>query len=107
VDPVYKEFGSRLREAREAAGLRQETVAERVGLSRASIANIEGARQRFPLHVAYALAEAVNVPVSELLPRERPAPDESHVPDRLLRSVSAPEREWVRSLLAEAAAANG
>lgn len=107
MDPVYKEFGNRLREARESAELRQETIAERVGLSRASIANIEAARQRFPFHIAYALAEAVNVPLTDLLPPERPTHEESPIPERLLRSVEEPEREWVRSLLSEAATTDG
>jgi transcriptional regulator with XRE-family HTH domain len=65
---LYDEFGKRLRAARREARLSQENVAERVGLTRSSIANIELGRQRITLHTLYALAGAVQSRPAALLP---------------------------------------
>lgn len=64
----YKDFGRRLREARKAADLTQMALAERVGLSRASITNIENGRQHIHLHTFMILAEAVNADPTFFLP---------------------------------------
>lgn len=65
----YAEFGIRLRYSRLAAHLSQQQLAQRVGLSRASIANIESGRQQVLLHTAIDLADAVGKPLLALLPR--------------------------------------
>lgn len=65
----YEEFGRRVRSAREAAGLSQEELASRVGLSRGSIANIERGAQRVVLHLAIELAAAVGVDPIRLIPQ--------------------------------------
>jgi transcriptional regulator with XRE-family HTH domain len=64
----YRDFGLRLRQARGAAGLSQEALAARAGLSRTSVSNIEGGRQRVLAHMVYSLAAAVGVDPKELLP---------------------------------------
>jgi DNA-binding XRE family transcriptional regulator len=68
VEPIYLEFGRRFKAARIAAGFNQEFVASFVGLSRTSITNIESGRQRFPLHVAYQLADSIGQNLKDLLP---------------------------------------
>lgn len=68
--PIYQEFGLRLRNARRAAKLTQEGLAQRVGLSRTSITNIEKGRQHASLHLLFYLAAAVGVEPAELLPQK-------------------------------------
>jgi transcriptional regulator with XRE-family HTH domain len=65
---IYRRFGRLVRLHRERLDMRQETLAAAIGLSRASVANIEKGRQRIPLHHLYALAKALKVDVRELLP---------------------------------------
>lgn len=73
VESFYKEFGRLLRDARGRADPRitQKQLADRVGLSRTSITNIELGKQHIPLHVLFALAGAVGLKPSELLPDHR------------------------------------
>ncbi|MDY7092610.1 MAG: helix-turn-helix transcriptional regulator [Acidobacteriota bacterium] len=70
VELFYSDFGQRLAQARRRSGreLTQHELAERIGLSRSSLANIERGRQRVHLHVLVRLAEALEMPPSELLP---------------------------------------
>ena len=63
----YRALGEALRRSRDAQGLTQETVAKRVGLSRASIANIERGAQQVALHQYLALAAALERNPDELL----------------------------------------
>jgi len=65
---LYSRFGQRVRQHRERLNLNQAEVARAVGLSRASIANIETGRQRTPIHHLYRLARALRVDVHALLP---------------------------------------
>lgn len=68
MDGLYRAFGQALREARRGAGLTQRHVAERVGLQRTSITNIERGTQHISLHQLFLLAGAVGVRPDELLP---------------------------------------
>jgi transcriptional regulator with XRE-family HTH domain len=65
---VASAFGGKLRRHRRASELSQEELGQRTGLSRASIAMIEGGRQNAQLHHVYLFARALDVPAVELLP---------------------------------------
>ena len=73
MDGLYREFGELLRARRKSAGLTQSQVAERVGLQRTSITNIEKGRQHVLLHQLILLAAAVGATPEELLPRQQAA----------------------------------
>lgn len=67
IDELYNQFGQRLKRFRCAAKLTQAQVAERVGLTRTSITNIEHGRQHLMLHQLVLLAAAVSVSPTQLL----------------------------------------
>ena len=93
----YLLVGERIREARKARSLTQESLAAAVSLTRTSITNIEQGRQNFPLHVLIEIASALGIPPAELLPPEPGDRDEQL--DRLLQGRSSEEQAWIRSTL--------
>ena len=60
-------IADRLRKAREAAGLEQRDLAERAGISRATISNAERGVGNPNLATLRAWAEATRVPIGGLL----------------------------------------
>ena len=60
-------LGSRIRQARDRAGLTQEQLAERIGVSRTAIARYESGEIEPKLHNLAAIAEALDVSCDELL----------------------------------------
>lgn len=67
---IYSALGEAVATRRKAMRLTQAQVATKVGISRASIANIESGRQKVLLHQVYLLAEALKLPsIMSLLPK--------------------------------------
>lgn len=58
---IYRRLGARIRQFRKEAGLTQAQLATQIGISRASLANIEAGRQQVLVHHLYAIAEAVDI----------------------------------------------
>lgn len=68
-DEIYKAFGRSVAARRRELDLTQAKLAARVGMSRASIANIESGRQNVLLHHVYSLASALAVAkLADILP---------------------------------------
>lgn len=68
-EEIYAAFGQQLAARRDRLQKSQKEVAAKVGLSRASIANIESGRQGVLLHHVYALAHALEMDsIADLLP---------------------------------------
>jgi transcriptional regulator with XRE-family HTH domain len=67
-EALYREIGARIRAEREDLGFDQIELAEHIGLTRTSITNIEAGRQRMLIHTLYALADALGVSITCLLP---------------------------------------
>lgn len=102
-DRFYVSVGDRIRSARTAARLTQAELAGRLGLARSSVANIEAGRQRVPLHVFVAIAEALAVDISELIPdgsESGQTPELGDIGERLI-DADASSRDFVQSALAQ------
>jgi putative transcriptional regulator len=57
---------NRVKELRGAGGLRQEDLAEAVGVSRQTIISIEGGRYNPSLELAWRLSKALGVTIEDL-----------------------------------------
>lgn len=78
IEDLYTHVGEKVRSARLAAGVSQDVLAQRVSLTRSSIANLEAGRQRIALHIFVAICQALDKDVCELLP-EKPKPYHSPI----------------------------
>lgn len=96
IEGIYDYIGSRIRSERVDAGVSQDELGLRVGLTRTSISNIELGRQKVQIHTLYYIASVLGVPPSSLLP---PLPDQAEVEEKYLKKLSLGEREWVKSIL--------
>jgi len=65
---VYSNVGARIRDERERRNVSQEMLADRVGLTRTSITNIEKGRQKVLLHTFLEIARVLNLKPTRLLP---------------------------------------
>lgn len=70
---IYSRLGQAVATRRKMMNLTQAQVAEVVGISRASIANIEAGRQKVLLHQVYGLVNALGLnAITELVPATLP-----------------------------------
>lgn len=67
-EPIYKQIGRIIRARRRVLDRAQELLAQEIGISRATLANIETGRQRILVHQLYAFAKALDLKLSDLLP---------------------------------------
>jgi transcriptional regulator with XRE-family HTH domain len=58
-----EELGQRIRQAREARGLTQEQLAERIARDQRSVSEYESGKRRIYAHDLPNIARALNVPV--------------------------------------------
>ncbi len=64
---LRKLFGEQVRKHREAVGLTQEKLAEKIGIHRTYIGSIERAEQSVSLDNAERIAQALKVPLRQLI----------------------------------------
>lgn len=75
LDPAafYAELGARVKAARVRCGITQTELAAALGLTRSSIANLEGGRQHPPIHTIVELAGLLDFEVPGVVVSDRPA----------------------------------
>ncbi len=67
---LYRRLGRAVAKRRAELGFTQDDVAKRLGLSRASVANLENGRQRIMVHQLFALANTLNLKtILDLVPK--------------------------------------
>ena len=65
-----KDMGRKIARLRKDAGLRQEDLAKKLGLSRSLVAGWEGANNNVSMGQAIDIARALNCNVSDFVPRD-------------------------------------
>lgn len=95
---IYEALGERIRRARANCEMRQAELAQRVGLSRTSITNVELGRQGLAVHQLFDFADALGVEPCELLPPERPTSDKAseNIPPELSAWVATLRHKSLR-----------
>lgn len=96
AEDIYARVGAAIRTKRDELGMTQASLAERTGLSRTSITNIEKGGQSVLLHQLVDIARAVNTDPRDFLvnlERDQPkvAAPSSQMAD-LLRRLDPPAR---------------
>lgn len=75
ADQIYRNLGKRIRGLRKGLGRTQYQLAKQIGISRASLANIEAGRQQVLVHHLFGLAIALDLDSpAALLLTPQPAP---------------------------------
>lgn len=72
IGQFYVTVGGRIRREREAVDMSQGRLARLIGITRPSLTLMESGRQRIQLHTLVAIAEALDVPITYLLPTNTP-----------------------------------
>lgn len=68
MEPFYTLMGQRIKLARKRSGTTQLALAQALGISRPSVANMETGRQRIYAHHIYDISLALRVPPSRIMP---------------------------------------
>lgn len=103
VPRFYEELGRRIREARTRKGLTQNDLGQAIGLSRASVANIERGYQQISLHHLTLAADALEVQIQDLLPPSALAPQEAN-PALAIAGLSDQQQRSVMNVIGAATA---
>jgi transcriptional regulator with XRE-family HTH domain len=94
---AVERFARRLQQRRRSAGLSLDQLAERSGVSRATLSNIERASVNPSLGVAVKIAAALGLSVAHLLDEDRPHPA-TVVPAGARATFTDPETGYQRQL---------
>ena len=76
-------IGERIKEARKAKGLKRKELAEKIGTTPQTICRYEADGRRPKVDAMLKIAEALNIPMSELLGEPRPTTPTDHTEARL------------------------
>lgn len=98
---LQRELGEAIRRARIEHNMTQELLAERAGVSRASIANIERGDQGVSVPLFLRIAAALEIDSNELLSKlQLLEPHEpAEIPESLQGQVPPGEARWVASVI--------
>lgn len=98
-ESLYAQIGERIRASRRSHKLRQHELAGRVGISRASLANIEVGRQKLLVHQLCAIAVHLNLSPADLIPETSAPVRSDDLP--LPQDLKPLQREQIARLLSD------
>jgi transcriptional regulator with XRE-family HTH domain len=71
INSFYTLIGDSIKSARIKSGVKQEYLAHLLNLSRASVVNIEKARQRPSIHLLWEVSKILKIEITSLLPSDK------------------------------------
>ncbi|WP_420997903.1 helix-turn-helix domain-containing protein [Cupriavidus sp. 30B13] len=86
-EQLFRELGARIAQARKARGLTQVQLSERLGIAQQTLAHYEGGRLRLPVAALLALAQELQVSVTELIGEAASLPHKPGPVSRLQQQV--------------------
>jgi transcriptional regulator with XRE-family HTH domain len=95
---INKRFGQSLARWRKRAGISQEKLAEVLGLTRTSVTNIECGRQPIQLHTLYAIADALGIEPTDLMPAVSKLTPQTPIEHAHFKSLSVKTSHWLAKL---------
>jgi len=98
-ESLYAQIGERISASRRSNRLRQHELADRVGISRASLANIEVGRQKILVHQLCAIAVALKLPPADLIPETLAPIPADNLP--LPQGLKPQQRDQIARLLSD------
>ncbi|WP_369361784.1 helix-turn-helix domain-containing protein [Priestia megaterium] len=100
---LYSEIGNLIKKNRLLRKLTQEDLGNRVGLTRASITNIERGKQKISIHTLYLIADVLNISPQSLMPEPSALQkSEGQLPESLseIKSITTEkEYEWIKNVI--------
>lgn len=75
----YREIGKKIQEVREAAGLSQEELAQKIGCSQSTLSNYELGKRRLYLSKLEQIARVIGKPLTAFLEPDSDQPDEEQL----------------------------
>lgn len=78
-EKLYQIIGQHLVQRRKQLDMTQDVLAEKVGVLRTSIANIEAGRQKAPLGLLFRLCTSLGIELSSILPSNKEVADNNMV----------------------------
>lgn len=96
---LHKLTGTRIRDHRTSQRMKQEELAQRVGLSRTSITNIESGRQRLLLDHLYELAGALGIEPGQLIPARIELAEQKEPNLATKKRLTPAQKEWAKKVI--------
>jgi transcriptional regulator with XRE-family HTH domain len=97
-DEINERFGQLLARWRKRAGISQEKLGEVLGLTRTSVTNIERGRQPIQLHTLYAIADALGIEPTDLMPAVSKLIPHTTIEHEHFKSLSVRTSHWLAKL---------
>lgn len=94
----YQRLGGRIATIRRERNITQDRLAAAVGLSRASVANVEAGRQALAVHMLIAFASVLGKDPAELIP-PLVEPQLAADAEQELSKLSPEQRAWAERFL--------
>lgn len=68
MSELYNWIGKKIASIRQEQGLSQTQLADKIGLTRSSVANIEKARQFPPIHILFKISVSLSISIEDIIP---------------------------------------